>query len=147
MSAAGFFVRVHRKETNYVQILGLPNVLFPDRQLLLAALAELGYTQVDQGENLPLYGYEGDRRPETATLVIRRQHVGSSSNDLGFARGVDGYFPIISDYDQQTLLGGQFLPKLRVAYAERVVEAVRQRLRGSLRRTVEGSVVKLRVRF
>jgi Protein of unknown function (DUF1257) len=127
--------------------LAYQNILFRDRQLLLAALAELGYTQVEQGEDLPLYGYEGDRRPETAALVIRRQHVGSSSNDLGFARGADGYFPIISDYDQQTLLDGQFLPKLRVAYAERVVEAVRQRLRGSLRRTVEGSVVKLRVRY
>jgi hypothetical protein len=85
--------------------------------------------------------------PESAALVVRRRHLDSGSNDLGFARTADGYFPIISAYDQRTLLGGQFLPKLRVAYAERVVETVRQRLRGSLRRTVEGSVIKLRVRY
>ena len=122
-------------------------ILFRDRQLLLAALADLGYTQVDEGEHLPLYGYQDDRRPETAALVVRRRHLGPGSNDLGFACTADGYFPIISAYDQRTLLGGQFLPKLRSAYAERVVETVRQRLRGSVRRTVDGSVVKLRVRY
>lgn len=122
-------------------------MLFRDRQLLLAVLADLGYTRVEEADHLPLYGYQDDRRPEPAALVVRRRHLGSGSNDLGFARTVNGYFPIISAYDQRTLLGGQLLPKLRVAYAERVVETVRQRLRGSLRRTVVGSVVKLRVRY
>jgi hypothetical protein len=123
------------------------SIPFRDRQLLLAALAELGYPQVEEGEDLPLYGYRGDRRPETAALVVRRQHLGSASNDLGFARTADGYVPIISEFDQRTLLGGRFLPRLRVAYAERVVETVRRRLRGSVRRTVDGSLVKLRVRY
>lgn len=122
-------------------------VIFRDRQLLLAALADLGYTDVDAGEALALYGYQGDRRPETAELVVRRQHLGSASNDLGFRRTERGFIPVISEYDQRALLNGQFLPRLRVAYAEHVVETVRQRLRGSVRRTVEGSVVKLRVRY
>ncbi len=39
-----------------------------------------------------------------------------------------------SDYDRRTLLSGQFLPRLRVAYAERVVETVRKRLHGSVHR-------------
>jgi hypothetical protein len=55
-------------------------------------------------------------------------------------------FAIISEYDKQTLLAGQFLPRLRVAYAERVVETVRKRLRGSVHRVNEGSLIKIRVR-
>ena len=127
--------------------LAYPQIIFKDRGLLMAALADLGYTQVEDGQDLPLNGYRGDRRPETAGLVVRREHIGSASNDLGFVRSADGYFPIISDYDQRTLLEGRFLPRLRVAYAEQVVETVRKRLRASVRRTVEGSVVKLKVRY
>jgi Protein of unknown function (DUF1257) len=127
--------------------LAYPQIIFKDRGLLMAALADLGYTRIEEGQDLPLYGYRGDRRPETAGLVVRRAHIGSASNDLGFVRSADGYFPIISDYDQRTLLEGRFLPRLRVAYAEQVVETVRKRLRASVRRTVEGSVVKLKVRY
>src|SRR5579883_3219821 len=96
-------------------------IYFPDRQLLLAALADLGYTEVEEGEALPLYGYQGDCRPETAELVVRRRHLGSASNDLGFARTPAGYVPIVSEYDQRVLHGGQLLVKLRTAYSERVV--------------------------
>ena len=66
---------------------------------------------------------------------------------LGFARTPDGYVPIVSEYDQRSLLGGQFLPRLRTAYSEAVVEEVRRRLHGTARRTVEGGVVKIRVRY
>ena len=127
--------------------LAFPQIIFKDRGLLVSALTDLGYTRVEDGQDLPLYGYHGDRRPETAALVVRREHIGSASNDLGFARSADGYFPIISEYDQQTLLEGRFLPRLRVAYAEHVVETVRKRLRASVRRTVEGNVIKLKVRY
>ena len=123
------------------------DVTFKSRELLLAALAELGYGAVEEGVHLPLYGYQGDRRPETAELVIRRQHVGHASNDVGFARTDQGYVPIISEYDQQTLLDGHFLVRLRTAYSERVVEEVRRRLNGTARRTVEGNLVRIRVRF
>ena len=102
---------------------------------------------MEQGEALPLYGYAGDRRPETAELVVRRQHLGSLSNDVGFRRTDRGYVPVISEYDQGALLGGRFLPRLRTAYAEGVVETVRKRLRGSVHRATEGSVIKLRVRY
>jgi hypothetical protein len=125
----------------------VPEVVFKDRRLLLAALAELGYGAVEEGERLPLYGYEGDRRRETAEVVVRRQHVGHASNDVGFARTERGYVPIISEYDQQTLLDGRFLVRLRTAYSERVVEEVRRRLNGTARRTVEGNLVRIRVRF
>ena len=124
-----------------------PDMTFTDRRLLLAALADLGYRVVEEGEALPLYGYRGDRRPETAELVVRRQSIGLASNDLGFARTPQGYVPIISEYDQRTLHDGRFLAALRVAYAERVVDAVTQRLHGMARRTVEGSVIKIAVRY
>lgn len=127
--------------------LSFPDVLFTDRRLLLAALADLGYATVEEGDALSLYGYQGDRRPETAEIVVRRQHLGAASNDLGFAKTPQGYVPIVSEYDLQTLQGGQLVAKLRTAYSERVVEEVRKRLHGTARRTVEGNVVKIKVRF
>ena len=127
--------------------LTFPEVLFKDRRLLLAALAEIGFAEVDEGDQLPLYGYQGDRRPETAEIVVRRQLIGPASNDLGFARTPDGYVPIVSEYDERTLLVGQFLPRLRTAYSEAVVEEVRRRLHGTTHRTVEGGVVRIRVRY
>jgi hypothetical protein len=123
------------------------DIVFKDRRLLLAALADLGYLVVEEGEALPLFGYQGDRRPETAEIVVRRQHLGSLSNDLGFSRTPQGCVPIISEYDARVLHGGQFLVCLRTAYGEHVVEEVRKRVRGTSRRTVEGSVIKIKVRF
>ena len=124
-----------------------PDVIFRNRALLLGALADLGYGQVEEGENLPLYGYQGDQRAETAALVVRRQHIGHLSNDVGFARTPQGYVPLISEYDQGALLGGQFLVRLRTAYSERVVGEVRRRLHGTARRTVEGNLIKIKVRY
>lgn len=127
--------------------LTFPDLAFTDRRLLLAALADLGYPEVEEGEALPLYGYQGDRRPETAELVVRRHHLGTASNDLGFARTPEGYMPIVSEYDQRTLLSGQFLVKLRTAYSEQVVAEVTRRLHGTAHRTVEGHLVKIQVRY
>ena len=120
---------------------------FKDRRLLLAALADVGYPDVEQGEALPLYGYEGSRRAETADLVVRRRHLGRASNDLGFRRTDRGFVPVISEFDQRTLQDGRFLVRLRTAYSERAVAAITRRLRGTAQRTVEGGVVTIRVRF
>ena len=127
--------------------LTFPEIVFKDRRLLLAALAEIGFADVEEGDQIPLYGYQGDRRPETAEIVVRRQLIGPASNDLGFARTPNGYVPIMSEYDERTLLAGQFLPRLRTAYGEAVVEEVRRRLHGTTHRSVEGGVVKIRVRY
>jgi hypothetical protein len=127
--------------------LTFPEMLFKDRRLLLAALAEIGFADVEEGEHLPLYGYEGDRRLETAEIVVRRQTIGPASNDVGFARTTAGYMPIVSEYDQRALLAGQLLPRLRTAYSEAVVEEIRRRLHGTTHRVVEGGVIKIRVRY
>lgn len=123
------------------------DVVFTNKELLLAALADLGYSDVEQGEGLHLYGYRGDVRAERAEIVVRRRFIGSSSNDLGFARSGEGYTPIISEYDQRTLHDGKFVSSLRAAYNERVVGEMQRRLRGSLRRETQGSTVKLRIRY
>ena len=120
---------------------------FKDRRLLRAALADIGYTDVEEGEALPLFGYRGDQRPETAEIVVRRQHLGSASNDLGFARTAHGFMPILSEYDQSVLHGGRFLVKLRTAYSEHVVQEVKRRLHGTARRTVESDRIKIAVRY
>lgn len=78
-----------------------------DKQALLEALAEMGYPQDklvidDQGTNL--YGYHGDKRSDKAHIIIRRKHIGDSSNDVGFRRNSDGtYEAIISDFDQRSM--------------------------------------------
>ena len=82
-------------------------VEFKDEGALRAALqdvAEQVGIEFEEGQDVHLYGYQGDVRPETAQFVIRRQHVGGAANDVGFARQPDGsYVLIISDYDQSVL--------------------------------------------
>lgn len=62
-------------------------------------------------DGIALYGYGGDDRSKLAKnnpnyapkcqIVIRRQHVGSSSNDVGYCRTEDGkYKAYVSDYDK-----------------------------------------------
>lgn len=73
---------------------------------LLAALAELGYDNVEIHDTpAKMYGYRGDLRDTTANVIVRRQFVGSVSNDLGFKRNSDGtYTTVISEYDEGHLL-------------------------------------------
>ena len=127
--------------------LTFPDVLFKDRRLLLAALTDIGFPIVEEGRELPLYGYQGDRRAETAEIVVRRQHIGRASNDLGFVRTPDGYVPIVSEFDGRTLLGGEFLVRLRTAYSEQVVQEVRRRVHGTAIRRLEGQTIKIAVRY
>ncbi len=99
---------------------------FKDVDLLVAALVECGYPKecIEVHEEAQhLYGYHGDKRADTAHVIVRRQHVnqymsGGSSNDIGFKRGTDGtYAAIISDYDSNKH-NKLWLNKLKVGYAE-----------------------------
>ena len=124
------------------------DVVFADRGCLIAALAALGYGEdkIELGERLPLYGYRGDRRPETADVVIRRRNVGAGANDIGFAKQGRGYVPIVSEYDQQTFMQGRFLTHLKVAYGEAAARRIAERVRGSVRRRVEGGKIIMTIR-
>lgn len=121
---------------------------FADRETLLRALADCGYgdAAVEEGQSLPLYGYLGDRRDETAEIVIRRQHLGRSSNDVGFQLTPTGYVPVVSEYDRSYLHGGKFLTKLRTAYGEHAAQSLARRVHGAVTRKVEGTKVKITIR-
>ena len=76
---------------------------FRDPQALVAALTECGFkeSQIEvHQEAVALYGYQGDKRPQQAHIVIRRQHVGSGANDVGWEKQPDGsYTAWISEFD------------------------------------------------
>jgi len=86
-----------------------------DEGLLVKALEELGIPY-ERGDDLHLYGYQGDRRQQTAQVVVRRQHIDPYANDLGFARTDNGYEAIISEYDQCGR-GARMLGEIRQQYA------------------------------
>jgi hypothetical protein len=88
-----------------------------DAGLLIAALAELGYRDVEvHDQPQVLYGYLGDERQQRAEIIIRRKHVGGASNDIGFACQPDGTFEaIISEFDRGKH-GGRWLARLVQAY-------------------------------
>ena len=95
-----------------------------DAELLVKALVELGFTQVEVHQTAQhLYGYRGDVRPQTAEVIIRRTFVGPASNDIGFKRQADGTFDaIISDYDR-VRYSQQWLNRLTQRYAYHVARA------------------------
>lgn len=88
-----------------------------DADLLAAALTNVGFAQVEiHDEPQTLYGYRGDARPERAEIIVRRQHIGRASNDIGFARQPDGSFEaIISEYDRRRY-DHRWLAQLTQAY-------------------------------
>src|SRR5690349_919323 len=75
---------------------------FTSPEALIKALDDTGYKEVElHQEAQALYGYRGDKRSQTAEIIIRRKYVGQASNDLGFKRQEDGsYKAIISEYDR-----------------------------------------------
>lgn len=76
---------------------------FRDRQALIAALVRCGFeaSQIEvHEEEVSLFGYQGDVRPQKAHVVIRRQHIGTGANDAGWQRQPDGtYRAWISEFD------------------------------------------------
>lgn len=76
-----------------------------DTNALVRALGRLGFEGKvethDKAQNL--YGYHGDKRPQKAHVIIRRQFIGSSSNDIGFEKTNEGRFKAhISEFESAT---------------------------------------------
>jgi hypothetical protein len=94
---------------------------FVDADALVKALRDVGLLVVEHhAQAQHLYGYQGDRRAQTAEVIIRRKHVGGCSNDIGFKRGQDGTLEaIISDFDRNRY-GQPWLDHLAQRYAYRV---------------------------
>lgn len=117
-----------------------------DQECLLSALSDLGFdsTKVEvHVEPVNLVGYRGDQRAQTANIVIRRQFVGGSSNDVGFLSTPTGYQAFVSGYDHPRF-GQGWLTKLNQHYEshwaakqERLAEEERRRVEQERRRLVE----------
>ena len=128
--------------------LAFTKVVFNDRALLVAALETIGCAEIRQGENLEMGSYWKEQNGEKADIIVPRYSVGNSFGDIGFQRTEGGgYAPVIDELDQSRALGGNFIPLLRSAYNERAVSEIATRVRGTLHRTQQGGVVKIKVRF
>jgi hypothetical protein len=74
-----------------------------EEDVLITALCEMGFSRehIETHQSAAtLVGFEGRIRPEKGHIVIRRQHVGMASNDIGFIKEEGGYRMIISAYDR-----------------------------------------------
>lgn len=123
---------------------------FTDEECIKAALKELEYPFEIHAEARSLYGYVGDVREQKANIIIRREHVGSASNDIGFLRKSDGsYELIISEYDQNNKQGKLFLKNLKQIYAKN--KSIKQIKRAgvkvvSQKTTQEDGKLKIKIR-
>ena len=110
---------------------------FRDPLALVAALVECGFevAQIEvHPEAMPLFGYQGDQRDQQAHIVIRRQHVGTAANDVGWERQPDGtYRAWISEYDGRHRFDQAMQNRIEQEYAYHVVH----RQQSTLGRTVE----------
>lgn len=109
-----------------------------DTECLLDALADLGFARsaVEVHEQAAaLVGFEGSAREQHAHIVVRRQHIGSASNDLGFVRSPTGYRLIVSSYDRARF-GQAWLSRLSERYEVHRTEKDR-RLAEEQRRAAE----------
>ena len=95
-----------------------------DADGLVKALSDAGFKEVETRETAQhLYGYQGDMRPQTAEVIVRRKYVGHASNDIGFKRQTDGTFEaIISGYDRRRY-SQKWLDRLTQRYAYHVARA------------------------
>jgi hypothetical protein len=91
---------------------------------LVAALEELGFQPELHPAGANLVGYEGRERPERAHVIIRRDLIGTASNDIGFARKLDGTFgAVLSEYDRSIGFDEQWLGRVHQLYKEKQVLA------------------------
>lgn len=115
-----------------------------DQECLLAALADLGFdtTKVEvHATPVQLVGYQGDRRAQTANLVIRRRHVGAAANDVGFLATETGYQALVSGYDHPRF-GAGWIAQLSLQYQVHS-DAKRERAAAEERRRLEEERQKL----
>ena len=96
-----------------------------DADILKECLKEKGYDKVEHHEKAQqLVGYHGDKRQQTAEIIIRRQQIGSASNDIGFKKQADGTFDvIISDFDKGKH-NANWMADLKKRYAEKKIRKV-----------------------
>lgn len=121
---------------------------FPNRDLLLEALAECGFASPTVGTDLPLEGWD-KRDPQTADIVIRRRQVqgGALLGDIGFRKSSKGYVAIIDDLDLAHRLGKDFIVRLQTSYHEAAAKKMAKKLGGSLIKERVGKTLKIRIKY
>jgi hypothetical protein len=108
-----------------------------DPACLVTALGTLGFTPRVSETAQPLEGYMGDKRKQTAEIIIPRRQVGDASNDIGFKRREDGVFAaIISDHDRHRY-DDKWLAKLKTEYGTAKVIRLAQRTYGCAKPVVK----------
>lgn len=120
---------------------------FKDAALLVEALKACGISEVNVFETAQqLEGYHGDKRTDTAEVIIPRRAVGYLSNDIGFKRQPDGtYKAIVSEYDSSRY-NADWMRNLVNSYSE--LGIMRQAKKAGLKFTGKKQVNgKLRLQF
>lgn len=113
---------------------------------LVEALHEMGFADVEVHEKAQhLYGYQGDLRPETAEVIIRRKYIGAAANDVGFKRQESGEFEaVISEFDRRNRCNAAWLQELNHRYGYKVVKEqmrVEDRILESEARLENGDII------
>lgn len=106
---------------------------YNDAECIKLALKDLGYVFEEHEVEQKLVGYAGDRRQQTAHIIIRRQNVGMASNDVGFKKRADGnYELIISEYDKRSpKTAKNLLEQMKVLYNKHKVVRQLKRIVGT----------------
>jgi len=106
---------------------------FKNLDALIDALQECGGWTREQiethAEPQHLYGYHGDRREQTAHVIVRRQFVGYAANDIGFYREprADKYRAVISQFDHGRY-GKDWQGRLAQSYAYHTIRRQQARM-------------------
>jgi len=120
-----------------------------DGDCLRVALEEMGYKVEVHEEAQPLIGFQGDKRKQKANVIVRRKHVGSASNDVGFLKQDDGtYQMIISEYDMRGKRQQEdFTKRLNQIYAKHKVVKQAKKLGMTItsQKTTNDNKIKIKV--
>ena len=117
-----------------------------EQDALVKALQEMGYSPEVHGESQKLHGYQGDLRRQKAHVIIRKDQVGTASNDIGFEKVEGSYIMHISEYDIRT---NRFdSSKLKQLYAKhRILSAVNKRTKYTLKSQKVGEDGSIHIRI
>jgi len=122
---------------------------YTDKAALIAALLAAGIPYEAHGAPATLYGYQGDPRQEKAHVIVRRAHIGSASNDLGWVwdEAAGAYRAIVSQYDLSCAPTTRIRNQVRQEYAvNKVVKEARKRGLRVERETDATGQIRLRLK-
>ena len=94
------------------------NVQFPNLNLLVSALRDIGY-EPRVGEALEMHGWGG--RVQTAQIVVDHTQIEKSGYDLGFVWNGTAFVPVIEDYAARTVFNEQWQQRLQATYAKQAI--------------------------